>query len=55
MTARFAQDFVRTWVTNARNGWRDNNDEDVIQFLAVTSTLLRHAEDIKLNYYGLPA
>ncbi|EGX89977.1 class V chitinase, putative [Cordyceps militaris CM01] len=51
---RYTQGFVRDWVTNARNDWRDNNDEDVIQFLALMSTLLRHAEDLELNYDDLP-
>lgn len=53
-TIRYAQDWVRNWVINARNDWRDDNDEDVIQFLAVMSTLLRHAEDLEFNYDDLP-
>ncbi|KAK7423091.1 hypothetical protein QQZ08_009258 [Neonectria magnoliae] len=53
-TVRYTQRWVRDWVTNARNDWRDDNDEDVIQFLALISTLLRHAEDLEFNYDELP-
>lgn len=53
-TVRYTQNWVREWVTNARNDWRDDNDEDVIQFLAVMSTLLRLAEDLEFNYDDLP-
>ncbi|KAH7128090.1 putative class V chitinase [Dactylonectria estremocensis] len=53
-TVSYTQRWVRDWVTSARNGWRDDNDEDVIQFLALVSTLLRHAEDLEFNYDELP-
>lgn len=53
-TVSYTQRWVRDWVTNARNEWRDDNDEDVIQFLALMSTLLRHAEDLGFNYDELP-
>jgi hypothetical protein len=49
-----AQNFVRGWVTTARNEYRDRNDEDVITFLALLSTLLRHAGDLEMPYDKMP-
>lgn len=45
-----AQNFVRSWVTTARNEYRDRNDEDFVAFLALLSTLLRHAGDLEMPY-----
>ncbi|KAI8648702.1 Chitinase [Fusarium keratoplasticum] len=53
-TVRYTQRWVRGWVTTARNEWQDDNDEDVIQFLALISTLLRHVDDLEFNYDELP-
>ncbi|KAM0313290.1 hypothetical protein ACHAPQ_012074 [Fusarium lateritium] len=53
-TVNTAQNFVRGWVTTARNEYRDRNDEDVITFLALLSTLLRHAGDLEMPYSKLP-
>jgi hypothetical protein len=49
-----AQNFVSGWVTTARNEYRDRNDEDVITFLALLSTLLRHAGDLEMPYDKMP-
>ncbi|CAF3635677.1 unnamed protein product [Fusarium graminearum] len=53
-TLRTARDFVQGWVTTARNEYRDQNDEEVIAFLAVLSTLLRHSFDLDLPLHLLP-
>ncbi|KAH7119486.1 putative class V chitinase [Dactylonectria estremocensis] len=53
-TVRYTQNWVRGWVTTARNEWRDDNDEEVIQFLALISTLLRHVDDLEFQYDELP-
>lgn len=53
-TVRYTQNWIRGWVTTARNEWRDDNDEDVIQFLALISTLLRHVDDLEFQYDELP-
>jgi hypothetical protein len=49
----FARDYVQTWVRNARNRYRGNNDEDVILFLARLSTLLRYALEMNLPIHEL--
>jgi hypothetical protein len=53
-TVNTAQNFVRGWVTTARNEYRDRNEQEVIMFLALLSTLLRHALDLELPYNQLP-
>lgn len=49
----FARDYVQTWVRNARNRYRGNNDEDVILFLVRLSTLLWYALEMNLLIYEL--
>ncbi|KAJ4179366.1 hypothetical protein NW767_014633 [Fusarium falciforme] len=49
----FARDYVETWVRNARNRYRGNNDKDVILFLARLSTLLRYALEMNLPIHEL--
>jgi len=42
-------------VRNARNEYEGDNREDVVNFLARLSTLLRHALDLELSYDDLPS
>jgi hypothetical protein len=55
LTVTTAQNWARTWVRNARNEYEGDNREDVVNFLARLSTLLRHALDLELSYDDLPS
>ncbi|GKT46028.1 uncharacterized protein ColSpa_06209 [Colletotrichum spaethianum] len=54
LTVDTARDWVQGWVITARNEYRDDNGEDVINLLAMLSTLLRYAFDLELPLSQLP-
>ncbi|GKT63791.1 hypothetical protein ColTof4_04628 [Colletotrichum tofieldiae] len=49
-----ARDWVQGWIITARSEYRDENDEDVINLLAMLRTLLRYAFELELPLYQLP-
>ncbi|KAK2739878.1 Killer toxin subunits alpha/beta 4 [Colletotrichum kahawae] len=53
-TVDTARDWVQGWVITARNEYRDENGEDVINLLAMLSTLLRYAFELELPLHQLP-